>query len=417
MNKNVFLWGLYDFANTPLTAAIGGLYLAQWVVLDNHIDDIWYGGVFALATILLLITSPFWGAWSDYIGRRMPFISAATVILLVFGSLLGIFAVSSLPPFTRVVLVLILFFGIQYFYQISLIFYNTLLTQLSTPRTVGKISGIGDVFSEVGWLLGPAILLPFATKQITLFGEPGRGQVFFPAVIIFAVLGLPMIFWLKEPRPKSTTKKISFRAVYDKTIQGLKFLIKKDRNTGTSLVAFMFVSDALLTATLYFAIYLDQVFGIGDTQKYLALALLEIAAIPSAYIFGRLSDKFGVKKLLILSCLDLVVAFTLLALSSSLIITYILCFLIGIGFAGFYVTARALLIKISPAERYGEYFGIYSTFQNFASIIGPLIWGIVTLLLKDYGPVRYRIAALSLTVLVGLGTFLFTRVQEKIVLK
>src|SRR3990167_393366 len=100
MNRNVFLWGLYDLANTPLIAAIGGLYLAQWVVLDNHLDDIWYGGVFTLVTVF---------------------------ILLIAGGLLGLVAASSLPSFTRVILVLVLFFIIQYVYQVSLISYNSLL--------------------------------------------------------------------------------------------------------------------------------------------------------------------------------------------------------------------------------------------------------------------------------------------------
>ncbi len=149
MNKNVFLWGLYDFANTPLTAAIGGLYLAQWIVLDNRLDDIWYGGVFTLATIFLLFTSPFLGAWSDQLGKRKPFLTWMTFILLIAGGLLGIFATSSLPSITRVIIVLFLFFIVQYVYQVSLIFYNSLLKQLSTSKTIGKISGIGQFFGEL----------------------------------------------------------------------------------------------------------------------------------------------------------------------------------------------------------------------------------------------------------------------------
>ena len=198
MNKKVFLWALYDFANTPLTVAMGGLFLAQWIVLDNGIDDIWYGGVFTASTILLLITSPFWGAWSDKIGKRIPFLKWTTFIFIIVGILLGVTAVSPIAKVPRVAIVLGLFFIMQYIYQVSLIFYNALMESLSKFKDSGKISGIGEIFGELGWLIGPALLLPFAMGTITIFGEPGRGQVFLPATLMLILLGLPMIFWLKE---------------------------------------------------------------------------------------------------------------------------------------------------------------------------------------------------------------------------
>lgn len=413
MNKNTFLWGLYDFANTPLTAAIGGLYLAQWIVLDNQLDDIWYGGVFTLTTIFLLLTSPFWGTWSDQVGKRKPFITWMTFVLLIAGGLLGLVATSSLPSVTRVTIVLVLFFIVQYVYQVSLISYNALLKQLSTSKTLGKISGIGQFFGELGWLLGPAILLPFATGKITLWGEPGRAQVFIPAVLMLAVLGLPMIFWFKEKEIKSAEKTIDFKVIYHKTIRGLAALVKENKNATLFLVAFMFVSDALLTAQLYFAIYMDQIFKVGDTQKFLALASLEIVAILSAYIIGKLSDSRGTKRLLISSCWILFFGFLVLSINTSLPVIYVLASVLGAGFAGFYVTSRALLLKISPVEQHGEYFGFYSTFQKFASIIGPLTWSATTLLLKDYGVFRYRAAVLALALLMLIGTLLMTRVREE----
>jgi len=412
INKDVFLWGLYDFANTPLTAAMGGLFLAQWIVIDNGIDDIWYGGIFTLSTILLLLTSPFLGAWSDKTGKRIPFIKQNTFALVLIGSLLGLVTVSSIPRIPKVILALGLFFLLQYFYQVSLIFYNALMKSLSKPETIGKVSGIGQAFGEVGWLLGPALLLPFATKQITLFGEPGRGQVFFPAILVLILLGLPMVFWLKEKEPKKIYR-IDLKGVYMETITNFRSLIRKNKNITTFLISFMFVSDALLTVTLYFAIYLDQIFKIPDTQKYIALALMEIVAIPSAYIIGRIGDRYGIKKVLMLSCVNLILVFFLISFTSSISFMYVLASFIGLGIAGFYTASRALLIKISPAPQLAEYFGFYSTFQKFASIIGPLTWGGITLLLKDYGVVRYRIAMFALAFLMLIGTLILIRVKEK----
>lgn len=414
MNKNVFLWALYDFANTPLTAAITGLYLAQWLVIDNKIDDIWYGLTFALSTILLLITSPFWGTWSDILGKRMPFIKWLTFALLFFGAALAFVTNSSFPFVLKIIFALVLFFILQYAYQLSLIFFDSLLVKISTPKTRGKISGIGEAFGDLGWLIGPAILLPFATGSITIFGEPGRSQVFLPAVILLAILGLPIIFWFKEKKSENLQNKTGYKVIYQKTIDGVKYLIQKDKNVAIFLLSFMFISDALLTITLYFAIYLDQVYRVSDdTQKYIFLALWMMTAIPSAVVIGKISDKFSIKRISILTCLCMVVAFSLGSFSSAINFIYPICILAGVGFGGFYAVSRVFLTQISPAMRLGEYFGFYATFQRFASIIGPLTWGLITLLLKDYGVFRYRIALFSLVIMMMIGIILLTKVKEK----
>ncbi len=413
ISKDVFLWALYDFANTPLTTAMGGLFLAQWIVLDNGIADIWYGGVFTLATILLLLTSPFFGAWSDKVGRRMPFLKWTTFIFIFVGVAISLVAVSPLPKIPRVALVLGLFFLMQYVYQVSLIFYNSLLDRLSTSKTRGKVSGIGETFGELGWLLGPAMLLPFAMGYVTLFGESGRAQVFLPATLALIFFGLPMIFWLKESKDNVLPKDVSARAVYKEVIEGFKSLIRQDKNVTNFLLSFMFISDALLTANLYFAIYLDQIFKISDFQKFLVLALMEVVAIFSCLIVGKMSDKYGSKKLLIISCVNLTLIYFLISFTSSLTFTFFLAALVGFGYGGFYTTSRVLLAKLSPPSKLGEYFGFYSTFQKFASIIGPLTWGAVTLLLKNQGELRYRMAILSLSLLMLIGTLIMARVKEE----
>jgi UMF1 family MFS transporter len=392
---------------------MGGLFLAQWIVIDNKFDDIWYGAVFTLATIVLLITSPFLGAWSDRVGKRMPFLKWTTYIQAIVGILLGIVAVSGIATFPKVIIVLVLFFFLQYFYQISLVFYNTILDLLSTPSNRGKVSGITEAADNLGWLLGPALLLPFSLGYITLFGTPGRAQVFLPAVLVFIITGFPMIFWFKEPKPKVPHQKTDFKGIYKDTIDGFKMLIREEKNVTRFLVSFMFISDALLTASLYFAIYLDRIFKISDMQKYIVLVLLGITAVPGSYIAGKLADKVGQKKVLLLSCINLTIVYGLMSLTSSLPLTYVLATFVGLGYGGFYTVSRSMLVKISPPLKLGEYFGFYSTFQKFASIIGPLTWGIITLALKNHGVLGYRAGIFALSVMMLIGTLLLIKVKEK----
>lgn len=412
MKKNIFLWALYDMANSVLVAALGGLYLGQWLILDKGLDDIWYGVIFAMATVLLLFTSPFWGSWSDAKGERMPFIKWSTYCLIFFGFLIALVIPSQFfSSYVQIAIVLILFLILQYSYQLSLVFYDALLVKLATPETYGRISGIGDAFNELGWILGPAILLPFATGAIVFFGEPGRTQVFLPAVILMAVFSLPMIFWFKEPKKESI--KTDFKTIYATTISGLKNLVQKDKNVTRFLIGYCFISDAILTVELYFAVFLDQIYQITDTQKFYALAVMQIFAVPSSYLIGRLSDHFNLKKTLISVCVGLVVVFSLLPLFSSLEALLILAAFAGVGWGGFYTTSRALLVKIAPEKHLGEYFGFYATFHRFASIIGPLTWGAIVLLLKQYGVIKYNFAMLSLAVLMLIGAVVLLKVKEK----
>jgi UMF1 family MFS transporter len=164
---------------------------------------------------------------------------------------------------------------------------------------------------------------------------------------------------------------------------------------------------------LYFAVFLELVFKMTDFNKIVILVILEIVSASSAYIIGKMGDRRGIKGLLIVSAINLsLVYFVVALLPSAGWIIYVLGGFIGMGYGGFYATTRALLVKISPAQRLGEYFGFYTTFQRFASIIGPLTWGIVVFAFGSYGLVRYRIAIIFLVLMMFAGTIILTRVKE-----
>lgn len=413
MNLNVFLWILYDFANSFLSAALEGLYFSQWVVIDNKFPDIWYGGTFAAATLLLLFTAPLLGAWADAHGKKMPFLKLSTIAIIIFGVILGIVSNSFLPASTKVILALIVFFFIQYFYQASLTFYNPLLDQLSSAKTRGLISGIGQLANNLGFVVATGVFLLLVKSNFVLFGESGRNQVFLPATILFGLLALPMLIKFKERSVNQQNSTTNFKTIFSLTLKGIRQLFTEQKNVGIFLIAFMLISDAILTANLFFAIFMEQVYHIPDGQKFILLTIMSVITIPSCYFLGWLGDKVGLKKILMVSCGILVVSFLLIGLSTKSILLYPLMMLVGLGWGGYYATARALLVNISPKNQLGEYFGFYSTFQKFASIVGPLTWGGITLLLTNYGIVRYRVAIIALVALMISGTILLAKVKER----
>lgn len=413
MKKNLLYWLIYDAANSFLHAALGGFFLAQWVVIDNKFDDIWYGATFSLATILVLITSPILGAWSDSIGKRLPFIKWLTVLLVLFYAILAVIAPSSLPIENRIVIALFLAVILQYLYQQSLVFYNSLLEEVSTSKTRGKISGLGEMFGNSGWIVATAILLSFANKKFTLIGEPGRAQIFLPSFLFFTVLSLPMLIKFKEMPKKVVIKEVNIKDVLASTVKGVSDLFHKNKNAGLFLLSFTLMSDVILTIQLYFAIVMEAIFKIPDSKKFLITLLMFLSMIVANYFLGKLSDKFGSKKIIILSGVSLVITLSIVLLSSAPFIIFLLAPFIGIGWGGFYVATRSMMIEVSPRQQLGEYFGFYSTFQRFASITGPLLWGGITLALKSYGVIKYRVAGLSLVVLMIFGIYILTKVKEQ----
>lgn len=107
--KNLSCWVTYDFGNSFFIAALSGLFLGQWLILDNKLDDIWYEVAFSIATIFVLITSPFFGAWSDKIGKRMPFMKWTTYGLIFFLGLMSLVAFSDFALLTKAMIILVLF--------------------------------------------------------------------------------------------------------------------------------------------------------------------------------------------------------------------------------------------------------------------------------------------------------------------
>jgi UMF1 family MFS transporter len=274
---------------------------------------------------------------------------------------------------------------------------------------------LGSASGDAGWIVATLMLFPFAQGKITLWGEPGKSQVFLPALVIFVLLCSPMLVLFKEKKDISSgnTTGSDLKSITEKTVSGIKELFRSYKNVAWFLVAFCFISDAILTINLYFAVIIDRLYHVPDAQKLRFLLLMFIFNIIGDYVLGKASDSVGAKKTVFFSSLLLMAIFLIAFLSSTPWVLYPIALCAGIGWGGFYSASRALLTKISPQDRLGEYFGFYSAFQKFASIVGPLVWGIAVLALKGYGDINYRIAGFLMICLMGIGLLFLKSVQEE----
>src|SRR5437660_2308231 len=134
-------WSLFDFCNS-FVIINGSVYISQWVT-SHGVREFWYGFAFSVSTVALLLTAPAIGWIVDVTVRRVTWLRAQTALITLFALAIP-FVVLTLPDgLLRVVIVLVFFFFLNYFYQTSLIFYDSMLPRMVTGRRTPILSGIG----------------------------------------------------------------------------------------------------------------------------------------------------------------------------------------------------------------------------------------------------------------------------------
>lgn len=408
--KQIFLWTLYDFANS-ITIGVWAIYFAQWLVIDKGVSDFWFNTIFGAASVFLIFAGPIFGAIADKRGNQMRYIRIATVAqyLLGFGTVAVILIYPS-SSFTPLVAALG-FTGILFFYQFSIGFYNALLTDLAPVEKRGFISGIGQAGNWLGQVAGLLATLPFANGALHWFGEPSRVQPLLPSVFLFVACSLPMLIWFKTGAMHTEISASPIQEVraYWRGLRRLWLL----PGVGLFLLAFFFFNDALLTTANNFPIYMQQVFGIPDTTKvFLMLGILTTSAL-GALGGGWLADRIGMRRLFKIILAVWILFFPILGLTNDFFLFTILVIIMGILYGATWSVTRAVMASLLPRDKQNYGFSYYTLFERFSTFVGPIVWGLITTGFISFGPVRYQLAAISMGLFVVIGFFLARKLPRE----
>ena len=404
--KNIFLWTLYDFANS-IALIVFFLYFSQWLVVENGVSDFSYNMIFTIGSVLLLATAPILGSIADKNGKQNKYLNQITILAVLFFFLTSIVALF----FSKQVFRAALFFLLaNYFYQFSFVFYNSFLHYLAPPDKWGKVSGIGQTGNWLGQIAGLLITLPLATGTVYLVGEAGRAQTFLPATVLFFILALPMLLFFRLPKQETNYPKISLKEEYQNFWSQFVELIKYP-GVGMFLLAFFFFNDAIITAANNFPIYLQQVFSVSDTTKSLLLMGILVTSAIGAFATGSLSDKIGLKKSLMIILGSWVVIFPVIASTLNFKFFIIMTCLMGFFYGATWAVTRAAMTALCPKEKLNFGFSFYTLAERVSTLIGPLAWGILTTSFLGIGPTRYRIAISCMAVFVLIGILILRKVQ------
>lgn len=371
--KSVISWCIFDWANsafpTLILTFIFATYFTKAVAKNPIIGTSQWGDAVALAGLLVAILSPIFGAIADNEGRRKPWLGLFTLLCILASGMLWY----TLPhpadvnwALTWIVLGIIGF-------EVGMVFYNSMLSDLATKEYVGRLSGWAWGIGYFGGLLSLIIMLFVfkvnTTSEIRLVGP-------FTA-IWFAAFGWPLFVWTRD----HASSGISYRKAISEGLVSLYNTIKKLREHKklfTFLLARILYIDGLNTIFAFGGIYAAGTFGMSFAEVIKFGIAMNVAAGIGAMAFAWMDDFRGSKitLLLTLSIMTFCVAAMLIVHSK------LHFWLFGMGLSlcvgPVQAASRSLLIRLSPKESITEMFGLYAFSGKATSFLGPWILAMLT---------------------------------------
>jgi UMF1 family MFS transporter len=399
-------WALYDFANTIYSYAVVSLAMGLWVVdrMGPADGQFWFGIANAASVGLNALVSPVLGAMSDRGGRRLPYLMFFTALTIT-----GTAAIGLLPAGMSglTVLGLVLFTIANFSYQAALIYYDATLPVVSKPTTRGRVSGIGVAVGYMGTIVIALLIL------ITDSGA--SSLTFLMAAVLFALFALPLFLVVREPRGSGYRFKVGDALASWRQLATTVDDARQVPGLLRFLVARFFYTDPVNTVIVIMSVFATQAIGMTTAATNVLLLGLTVAAVLASFGWGVLVERIGPKRTLmwVLAswCVGLIIAGAVLQFETFLIAGILL----GSGLGGVWTSDRVFMLRLSPPDKIGEFFGLYGLAGKFSAVTGPILYGtIVSVLLNaGWGKGAYQVGILSFLVLMVIGILLLRGVPDR----
>ena len=367
-------WILYDIGNSAFTLLVSTLIpiyfnsLASSAGVDENMYLSYWGYAGSLSTILVAFMAPICGTLSDRRFKKPIFL--LTVIL-------GCVACACLGVTTHWLAFLGIFILAKIGFNSSIVFYDSMLPEVTTEERMDNISSMGYAYGYIG------SVVPFVLCLVlVLFGGSfglSMGNAMVIAFLItaawWALFTAPLMKSYRQTayiEKKGTALGDSFRQLFE-TFKSAK----KEKHVFVYLISFFFFINGVYTiidmATAY-----GSALGLDSTGLLLALLLTQIVAFPCAIIFGKLSAKYDTG-MLIKICIICYTAITMFGMFLvSLWQFWMLAVMVGMFQGGVQALSRSYLGKIIPPERSGEFYGLMDICGKGASFVGTTLVAVVS---------------------------------------
>tara|TARA_B000000532_G_scaffold75432_1_gene60154 strand:+ start:1417 stop:2655 length:1239 start_codon:yes stop_codon:yes gene_type:complete len=399
--KEVISWSLFDFANQPFSTIIVtfiyGAFFTKHIVADQHYGTLLWSTGISLTAIVVSLFSPILGALADRGGYRKFFLFFFTWVSAIFSIILYF------PDAGDIYFALIVFIIANISFEISTVFCNSYLPDLTCKDNIGKVSGFA-------WGLGFFGGLSALFLSLYLFPDLKPEEIKRINILVgvwFILFSLPTFLFLKDRKAEKYQK----RHLVD-SIGSLKKTFRdviKYRTILKFLISRLFYNDGLITIFAMGGIYAVETLDFTFEEVMILGIVLNIAAGVGSFVFGFLEDKIGVKRVINISLYVLIIA-TLIAFFSpetnfSKEYFWFAGILIGLMIGPNQSSSRSLMSQLTPKEKQNEFFGFFALTGKATSFLGPLIFGVITNFYSQ------QLALWVVIVFFLIGLFLFNRID------
>jgi DHA1 family multidrug resistance protein-like MFS transporter len=353
-------------------------YIQELGITDVGQAAQWAGILTGVPAIMMAIFSPIWGSLADKYGRKIM------VERAMFGSAISIFFMASVTNVYQ-----LLFFRIlQAALTGTVAACIALVSSSSPPQKMGYSLGLMQTAIFAGTCIGPLLGGVIADN----FGY--RNSFHITSMLLF-IAGLFVFFFVKEDFHISPQKEISSNNFW----KNLR-IVFSSRQLVIMIFVFFLVQFSVMIVNPVFALFIEETFvtikSISSTTGVM-LALTGFASVFSSAYIGRLSDKFGYKKLLIISILGAGIFYLPHAFVSNISQLIVLRIFLGLFYGGILPTANTIIsLSTSPYDR-GKAFGVTTSATCLGNTLGPLAGGLVASTLSLKAVFIFTAAVLILT--------------------
>lgn len=367
LSKIEWKWVLYDVGNSAFillsTTIIPIVFnsLAKDYISETEYLAYWGYGI-SLATIIVVILGPLLGTFSDRKNHKKP--------LFLITVVLGVICCSILPLASHWFLFLIIFIGAKICFNISLIFYDSMLIDITSEDRMDIVSSHGYAWGYIG------SCVPFIIAIGIIFGRNILHINMSMAVLLsflvtsmwWLFFSLPLLSVYKQTHYSDAS--VEKRAVYSELFNTLRDL-GKNKKVFFYLIAFVFYIDGVYTIIDMATVYATSL-GLNTSDVIIALLVTQFVAFPCALFFAKISRKYKTENLLVVCiCAYGLIAFYAIMLKE-IYQFWILAIAVGMFQGAIQALSRSHYAKIIPANKSGEYFGLFDICGKGASVIGTL---------------------------------------------
>ncbi|TFD69129.1 MFS transporter [Cryobacterium sp. Hb1] len=409
MRGRVVAWAFWDWGsaafNAVVTTFVFSVYLTGSSFGDENVVSAQLGWALAIAGLLVAVLAPITGQRSDTSGRRKFWLGANTFV--VVGLTTAMFFVEASPSYLMLGLVLLAAGNV--FFEFAGVNYNAMLSQVSTPRSIGKVSGFGW---GMGYLGGIVLLLivyfGFIAPEVGLFGVTSENGLAVRVTMLvaaawFALFALPVLLRVPEYRVPTTIRreKIGFLRSYVVLARDVKRLWNTSRPIVYFLLASAVFRDGLAGVFTFGGVLAASVFGFSPGEVILFAIAANVVAGIATMAVGVLDDRIGAKPVIVTALVGLLVSGMLVFLlhDGGQIVFWTaglaLCLFVGPAQSA----SRTFLARLIPIGREGEVFGLYATTGRAVSFLAPTSFAVFV---SIFGATHWGILGIMLVLLLGL---------------